>query len=84
MTITQPTCLNCMNTGEGVQFPLTPKSGAKFGTICADCDSASAWRENPLACVDCEEELTDETAWGNRAYGDPRCEDCHKEYKYND
>lgn len=81
MTTTQPTCLNCMNTGEGVQFPLTPKSGAKFGTICADCDSTSEWSQNPLLCYDCEEELSADTAHGNRAYGEPRCEACHIEYR---
>lgn len=81
MTTTALTCLSCMKTGTGIHFPLTPKSGASFGTICTTCDSKSAWSKKTLACVDCELELTDDTAWGNRAYGDPRCEDCHIEYK---
>lgn len=81
MTSMPPTCLACMKTGEGVQFPLTPKSGASFGTICAECDSKSAWSQKPIVCVDCDEEITNDTAWGNRAYGDPRCEDCHLEYR---
>lgn len=82
MTITdQPTCLACMATGEGVRFPMTPKSGARFGTICAECDSKSAWAQSPLECVDCEDLLTNETACGNRAYGDPRCEDCHMKWR---
>lgn len=77
----QPTCLRCGAQGPGREFPLTPRTqGARFGDICAPCDDTNPWNQPTLECVDCELELTTETAYGNRKYGDPRCEDCHQEF----
>lgn len=77
-TTTQPLCLKCLASGEGVLFPLFPKTQASFGQICADCDDTSPWLATPLACVDCDAELTEATAYGNKKWGDPQCEDCHE------
>lgn len=77
----QPTCLRCGAQGPGREFPLTPRTqGARFGDICAPCDDTNPWNQPTLECVDCELELTTATAYGNRKYGDPRCEDCHQEF----
>jgi hypothetical protein len=38
MTKNQPTCTTCGATGHGVQFPIFPLSGAKFGDVCVECD----------------------------------------------
>jgi hypothetical protein len=73
------TCLRCGAHGPDIQFPIFPLSGAPFGSVCVDCDHQSPWSERPLACVDCEIELDETEAWGNRKYGDPRCEDCHQQ-----
>ena len=72
-----PTCVRCGQTGHGIQFPLFPiTKGASFGDLCVTCDTNNPWNRPNLACVDCEMELTKETAYGNRKYGDPQCEDC--------
>lgn len=76
------TCLSCGAHGDDVQFPLTPKTGVKFGEVCAKCDENSPWIADPLVCVDCDLELDDDTVFGNRKYGEPRCEDCHVDHKY--
>ena len=45
----------------------------------------SPWEANPLLCVDCELELvTENQIYGNRTYGEPRCEVCFAEHKYGD
>lgn len=77
----QPYCLRCAGTGEGHTFPLTPRTqGARFGDICSNCDDTNPWNQPTLECVDCELQLTTTTAYGNRKYGDPRCEDCHQAF----
>lgn len=81
MTITNDLiCLRCHDTGPDVPFPVFPMTGAPFGSICQRCDEQSPWAERPLVCVDCDIELTDDEAYGNRKYGDPRCEDCHTDF----
>lgn len=81
MTITNDLiCLRCHDTGPDVSFPVFPMTGAPFGSICQKCDETSPWAERPLVCVDCDIELTDDEAYGNRKYGDPRCEDCHTDF----
>lgn len=82
MTANQPQCLTCGADGEGTLFPLLPKSPNKFGEVCQQCDDESPWIVRPLVCVDCEEELSIDEAWGNRKYGEPRCQECH--YRYED
>lgn len=77
----QPVCLRCMKSGAGVEFPLFPKSGAPFGTVCAPCEETSPWVANPLVCDDCETELGPDDAYGSRKYGEPRCEECHYRWK---
>jgi hypothetical protein len=79
--MSQPVCMTCGKSGEGVEFPLTPKTANKFGEICAVCDESSPWLASPLVCVDCDEELTTDTAWGNPKYGEPRCEGCHDDHE---
>jgi hypothetical protein len=38
----KPECNECGRSGNGVQFPLLPRTaGHKFGTICADCDETA-------------------------------------------
>jgi hypothetical protein len=79
MTITNDlVCLTCGDTGPDIEFPIFPLTGAPFGSICVRCDTESPWLASPLACVDCDSELTEATAYGNRKYGEPRCEDCHE------
>ena len=77
----QPQCLTCLADGPGVEFPLFPRTDNRFGDICATCDNESPWLRSPLACDDCELELNDTDAWGNRKWGVPRCEVCHLEHE---
>jgi len=42
---------------------------------------ADAWA-TPLTCYDCEMELTEDQAYGNKTHGEPRCEDCFVDHKY--
>jgi hypothetical protein len=42
------------------------------------------WKASPLLCDDCEMELTEEQAYGNKTYGEPRCEDCFVAHKYGE
>lgn len=79
----EPICLTCLATGPDVSFPVFPISGNRFGEICAKCDETSPWGANPLVCVDCEIDLDETTVFGNRKYGDPRCEDCHIDHRDN-
>jgi hypothetical protein len=80
--MTQPTCLRCGAKGEGHTFPLTPRTrGARFGDICSSCDDSNPWNQPTMICVDCDMDLTVDTAYGNHKYGDPRCEDCHQEFE---
>lgn len=80
-TTTEPSCLRCGASGTGATFPVFPLTGVKFGEVCVTCDESSPWLASPLVCVDCETELDNETAYGNRKYGDPRCEDCFVEHQ---
>lgn len=78
----QPVCLRCNKSGAGVEFPLFPRTGVAFGDVCAVCDDNSPWLAVPLVCVECEVALEEpgcSVAFGNRKYGEPRCEDCHRE-----
>jgi len=37
--MSKPVCQVCKGTGNGVQFPMFPKTeGFKFGEICVPCD----------------------------------------------
>ena len=82
MTITNDlTCLRCGAHGPDIEFPLFPTAGAKFGEVCVECDEANPWSNRPFVCVDCDTDLDDDTAYGNRKYGEPRCEDCHDDHR---